>query len=154
MKFPAAAMIRRFGFKRLLIVNGVLASATIAVTGLMSPHYSYWLILPVLFAGGFLRSLQFTAMNAMSYADMESPQMSHATSLYTVIQHLSLSAGVVLAAVVLEAAQYTKGETALSPFDFGVAFAVVAAFSLLSILWFRRLSPDAGSAVSGRGQVD
>jgi EmrB/QacA subfamily drug resistance transporter len=154
MKFPAAAMIRRFGFKRLLIFNGVLASITIAITGLMSPHYSYWLLLPVLFAGGFLRSLQFTAMNAMAYADMESRQLSHATSLYTVIQHLSLSAGVVLAAVVLEGAQFSKGEVHLSPFDFGVAFAVVSAFSLVSVLWFKGLSPDAGSEVSGRSLRD
>lgn len=153
MKFPAARMIRRYGFKRLLIINGALASVTIACIGLLSPHYSYWLVLPVLFAGGFLRSLQFTAMNAMAYADMESPQMSHATSLYTVIQHLSLSAGVVLAAVVLEAAQFAKGELVLSPFDFSIAFAVVAVFSLASVLWFRKLSVDAGSAVSGQGRV-
>ncbi len=150
MKFGAATLIRHFGFKRLLMVNGVLASLSIAVVGLLSPHNSYWLLLPVLFAGGFLRSLQFTAMNAMSYGDMESRDMSHATSLYTVIQHLSLSAGVVLAAFVLEGAQFAKGEVGLVPGDFAIAFVVVSVFAAASVLWFRPLASDAGSAVSGR----
>ncbi len=150
MKFGAAWLIRRFGFKRLLMINGALASLSIAVVGFLSPLDPYWLLLPVLFAGGFLRSLQFTAMNAMSYADMESRDMSHATSLYTVIQHLSLSAGVVLAAFVLEAAQYTKGDITLTPGDFSIAFLTVAVFAAASVLWFRPLASDAGSAVSGR----
>ena len=103
-----------------------------------------------MFTGGFLRSLQFTAMNAMSYADMENRDMSHATSLYTVIQHLSLSAGVVLAAFVLESAQYVKGDALLSPGDFSIAFVIVAVFAALSVLWFRPLANDAGAVVSGR----
>jgi EmrB/QacA subfamily drug resistance transporter len=150
MKFPAATLIRRFGFRRLLLANGVLASLSIAALGLLSPSTAFAVVLPLLFAGGFLRSLQFTAMNAMSYADIENNAMSHATSLYTVIQHLSLSAGVVLAAFVLEAAQYWRGENVLVVADFAAAFVVVALFALCSARQFTNLATDAGASVSGR----
>jgi MFS family permease len=91
MKFPAARLIRHFGFRRLLLVNGVLASASIAALALLAPSTSFTLVIALLFCGGFLRSLQFTAMNAMSYADIDNAAMSHAASLYAVAQHLSLS---------------------------------------------------------------
>ena len=104
----------------------------------------------LLFCGGFLRSLQFTAMNAMSYADIDNAAMSHATSLYTVAQHLSLSAGVALAAFVLEMAQARSGDLTLAVADFAAAFIVVALFAVSSVMNFTGLGHDAGAAVSGR----
>ena len=150
MKFPAARLIRNFGFRHLLLVNGVLASASIAALGLLSPSTPFALVIPLLFCGGFLRSLQFTAMNAMSYADIDNAAMSHATSLYTVAQHLSLSAGVALAAFVLEMAQTWNGDLTLAVADFAAAFAVVALFAVSSVMNFTGLGYDAGAAVSGR----
>ena len=150
MKFGAARIIRGFGFRRLLLLNGLLASLFIAMMGLLTGTTPYVVLAAVLFAGGFLRSLQFTAMNAMSYSDMEHAQMSYATALYTVAQQLSLSAGVVLAAFVLEAAQWWRGELALQPADFTIAFFVVATFSLTALWQFRDLAVDAGSSVAGR----
>jgi hypothetical protein len=105
--------------------------------------------LAVLFIGGFLRSLQFTALNAMAYSDIDNAQASHATSLYTVVQQLSLSMGVVLAAFVLEGAQWWRADETLTGADFTIAFCVVAAVSAMSVLQFIALSPRAGEAVSG-----
>ena len=150
MKFGAARMIRHFGFKRLLLVNGALASLSIAIMGLLTGTTPFFFMVALLFAGGFLRSLQFTAMNAMSYSDVDNDQMSYATSLYTVAQQLSLSAGVVLAAFVLEAAQWWRSELTLTPGDFTIAFFTVATFSLAALWQFRDLSYDAGSSVSGK----
>ena len=152
MKFGAAKMIRRFGFKRLLLVNGVLASLSISVMGLLTDTTPYAIALVLLFAGGFLRSLQFTAMNAMSYADVDNEQASTATGLYTVAQQLSLAGGVVLAAFVLEVAQWWRAEALLTPMDFTIAFAVVAAFSLGALPQFLHLAPGAGSSVSGNSR--
>lgn len=150
MKLGAARMIRRFGFRRLLIVNGLLASASISIMGLLSSSTPYLIAVSLLFVGGFLRSLQFTALNAMSYSDVDHQQASYATSLYTVVQQLSLSMGVVLAAFVLEVAQWWRSETALTPMDFTIAFFVVSACSLSAIFEFLTLSPGAGEAVSGK----
>ena len=151
MKFGAAWTIRRFGFKRLLLANGLLASLSISIMGLLTDTTPYVIALTLLFVGGFLRSLQFTALNAMSYSDIDSAQASYATSLYTVAQQLSLSMGVVLAAFVLEAAQWFRVEQTLTPMDFTIAFAVVAACSVSAMSQFIWLSPGAGASVSGRG---
>ncbi len=151
MKFGAARLIRRFGFRRLLLVNGLLASISISAMGLLSSATPYLIAVALLFAGGFLRSLQFTALNAMAYSDVDHAQASYATSLYTVAQQLSLSMGVVLAAFVLEAAQWSRAEETLTPMDFTIAFFVVAAVSTASVLQFAALSPKAGESVSGRG---
>ena len=150
MKLGAARLIRRFGFRRLLLVNGLLASASISVMGFLSASTPYLIAITLLFVGGFLRSLQFTALNAMSYSDVDHAQASYATSLYTVVQQLSLSMGVVLAAFVLEAAQWYRGELALTPQDFTIAFLVVAICSLSACWEFLVLSPGAGESVSGK----
>jgi MFS family permease len=150
MKFGAARLIRRFGFRRLLLVNGALASVSIAVMGLLTGTTPYLLMVALLFIGGFLRSLQFTAMNAMSYSDVDNDGMSYATTFYTVSQQISLSAGVVLGAFVLEAAQWWRSEASLQPADFTIAFFVVAVASLTALFNFRSLAADAGASVSGR----
>lgn len=150
MKLGAARLIRRYGFRTLLMVNGFLAAVSIGAMGLLSAATPYLLAISLLFVGGFLRSLQFTALNAMAYSDIDHAQTSHATSLYTVVQQLSLSMGVVLAAFVLEAAQWVRGEETLTPADFTTAFAVVAAVSLSAVLQFFALSPQAGASVSGK----
>lgn len=150
MKLGAAKMIRRFGFRRLLLVNGLLASASISIMGFLSSSTPYLIAIALLFVGGFLRSLQFTALNAMSYSDVDHQQASYASGLYTVAQQLSLSLGVVLAAFVLEAAQWFRAEQALTPTDFTIAFLVVSACSLTACWQFLMLSPEAGHAVSGK----
>jgi EmrB/QacA subfamily drug resistance transporter len=150
MKFGAARLIRRFGFRRLLLVNGALASVSIAVMGLLTGTTPYLLMVALLFIGGFLRSLQFTAMNAMSYSDVDNDGMSYATTFYTVSQQISLSAGVVLGAFVLEAAQWWRSEASLQPADFTIAFFVVAVASLTALFNFRSLAADAGASVSGQ----
>jgi EmrB/QacA subfamily drug resistance transporter len=152
MKLGAARLIRRYGFRTLLLINGGLAAVSIAAMGLLSAATPYVLAISLLFAGGFLRSLQFTALNAMAYSDIDHAQTSHATSLYTVVQQLSLSMGVVMAAFVLESAQWLRGEETLTPGDFTIAFAVVAAVSLSAVLQYFALSPQAGASVSGKGE--
>ena len=118
--------------------------------GLLSSATPYLLAVALLFVGGFLRSLQFTALNAMSYSDVDHAQASYATSLYTVVQQLSLSLGVVLAAFVLEGAQWWRAEETLTPADFTIAFIVVAAVSTSAVWQFIALSPGAGASVSGK----
>jgi hypothetical protein len=116
---------------------------------LLSASTPYLLAVALLFAGGFLRSLQFTALNAMAYSDIDHAQTSHATSLYTVVQQLSLSMGVVLAAFVVETARWFRAEDTLTPVDFTIAFVVVAAVSLAAVVQYVSLSPRAGESVSG-----
>ena len=107
-------------------------------------------MLLILLAGGFLRSLVFTALNAISYADIEQRKMSRATSFASVSQQMSGAVGIAVAAICVEAIQFGFGDTELMARDLSLAFVLVAIISSLSVLIFARLKPDAGAAVSGR----
>src|SRR5579863_2189358 len=150
MKFTATAIIRRFGFRRVLIANAVISAAFLASYGFFTQATPEWLILALLLTGGFFRSLEFTALNAIAFADVEQARMSRATSFTSVAQQMAQTTGVAAGAAAIEAVQYFKADVALSAPDFGPAFIIVAAISLCSALMFARLPADAGAEVSGR----
>jgi EmrB/QacA subfamily drug resistance transporter len=153
MKFLAGRVLRVTGFRRLLVVNGALASATLLATALLRPATPHLAILAVLFLGGLLRSLQFTCLNAITYADVEPADISAATSFASVAQQVSISLGVAIGALALEASQWFDGNATPGPRDFSFALVVVAVASFLSVVPMRRLDPDAGAEVSGRRTV-
>ena len=80
----ARGILRRFGFRRLLIVNGVLASTVLLASALFTPTTPHLVITAVLLAGGFLRSLQFTSLSAITYAEIEPRQVGSATGMASV----------------------------------------------------------------------
>ncbi len=149
MKFMAAGMLKRFGFRQLLIVNGFLSCAFMAAMAAFTATTPLLVIYFILLMGGFARSLQFTSLNTIAYSDIPNPAIARANGLYTVAQQLSLAVGVALAAVVLEASQWLRGAVDLGQQDFAAAFIVVALGGLLAIPSFYKLKPTAGDAVSG-----
>jgi hypothetical protein len=110
-------------------------------------------MLSVLLIGGCFRSLQFTGLNALSYADVSNREMSSATSLSSVAQQLSLSMGVTIGAFALESVNAFHGGRTLAAGDFWPAFALVGLISASSALWMAQLAPDAGAEVSGHVPV-
>ena len=102
MKTTAARILRRFGFRRVLVVNALISSGFLAASALFTPGLPHAVILAVLLVGGFFKSLQFTSINTLAYADIEPRAMSRATSFASVAQQLSMSAGVAVGALVLE----------------------------------------------------
>ncbi len=149
MKLTAAPILRRFGFKQVLCVNAVISSALLAASALFTIDTPKALIVSVLLIAGFFRSLQFTSLNALGYADIHTDQMSRATSFVGVVQQLSLSSGVAIAAMLLEAFRSSGGRTTLVASDFSQAFLVIGAIAVSSTVIFFRLPADAGSEVSG-----
>jgi EmrB/QacA subfamily drug resistance transporter len=149
MKTAAKTILARFGFRRVLTFNAVVGAAFLAASGLFTPLTPHWLMLGVLLVGGCFRSLQFTGINALSYADVSNKEMSSATSLSSVAQQLSLSMGVTIGAFALESAHALHGGAALGAGDFWPAFMLVGLISASSVFMMRRLAPDAGAEVSG-----
>jgi MFS family permease len=150
MKTTAAPILRRFGFRRVLLFNVFISCAFIAASAFFRPSTPQFLIMAVLLAGGFFRSLQFTSINALAYADIEQEAMSRATSFASVAQQLSMSAGVAMGALVLELERYWQGTTQVSVNDFALAFITVAAIASTSSMIFARLPKSAGASLSGR----
>ena len=152
MKTLAVAILRRFGFRAVLTWNALIAAASIAVYGLFTATTPYALMVAALLAGGFFRSLQFTAMNALSYADIDRGAMSPASSLANVTQQIALSLGVTAGAYALEFTAGLRGHAQVEAADFSVAFAVVSLVAASSFLFNVRLAREAGAEVSGRAR--
>src|SRR5690606_29032900 len=102
MKAAAARVLHRFGFRRVLVANALIASGLLAAFGLFRPQTAHVFILATLFVSGCFRSLQFTAINAISYAEVDPVRMSQASSLAGMMQQLSLSLGVAIGGYLLE----------------------------------------------------
>ena len=151
MKLTATPILRRYGFKRVLCINAVISSALLAACALFSAATPHAVIITVLLVGGFFRSLQFTSLNTLGYADIAGEQMSRATSFVGVVQQLSLAAGVALAALLLETSRTADARSQLLAVDFGRAFVAVGLLSLLSLVFYVRLAPHAGGEMSGHG---
>ena len=149
MKTIAKRLTRRFGFRPLLLVNTFVSSLALMACGWLSPHQPYVFVLGFLIVTGFLRSLQFTCVNAMAFADIDEDDMSQATSFSGTAQQLSLSIGVGIASQVLNLGLALRGGDRLAVRDFTTAFFAMGCLSMLSFFSFRRLAPDAGNAVSG-----
>ena len=146
----ARGILRRFGFRRLLIVNGVLASTVLLASALFTPTTPHLVITAVLLAGGFLRSLQFTSLSAITYAEIEPRQVGSATGMASVGQQVSVSLGVAVGAMAVEVSEWARGHSVPETSDFSAAFVVVGLMSMASALLMLRLPADAGDEMSGR----
>ena len=114
MKTLAARIIRTFGFRNIMIVNAVVSSVFLAACALFTVTTPLLLIMIILVVGGFFRSLQFTAINTVAYAEVEPAQMSRATTLVSVNQQLAISAGVAIGAFSVESTMLMRHVTELS----------------------------------------
>ena len=148
MRASAATILRRFGIKRVVLINTVVAAGFIAACALFRPDTPYAFIISVLLIGGFFRALQFTSLNSLAFADLGSSEMSQATSFTSVAQQISITAGVAVAALALEGVRYVRGDVVLAASDFVPAFLIVAAISATSIFFLLPLPIDAGASLT------
>ncbi|WP_353150275.1 DHA2 family efflux MFS transporter permease subunit [Pollutimonas bauzanensis] len=144
MKFVASPIIQRFGFKRVLVVNALLTAVFIALCGLFRADTPIWIMAAILVIGGFFRSLQFTAVNTLTYADLGSKDMSRASSFAAMAQQLGISLGVACAAVTLNLSMSLRGGSELALVDIIWGFVAIGLITAASAISFSRLPVDAG----------
>ena len=154
MKTLAARIIRTFGFRNIMVVNAIVSSLFLAASALFTASTPLLLIMIILVVGGFFRSLQFTAINTVAYAEVEPAQMSRATTLVSVNQQLAISAGVAVGAFCVEATMMLRHVSELTAAEFPPAFIVVAIISAASTYFFWQMPDDAGHEISGRKAVE
>lgn len=153
MKAIGTSVLRRYGFRSVLIWNALLAALALASYGLFTPTTPYLVMIAVVLLGGFFPSMQFTCFNSMAYADLDGAEVSRATSLASVVQQISLGLGVTIGGLAIIFSSRIQGHATVVAADFWPAFIVIALFSLASIPVARRLPPDAGSALTGHMPV-
>ena len=150
MKVVAPALIRRFSYRRLLFWNGVLNAAFFAVQGFFHPGVPWALVLAVLLVGGLARSLQFTALNTIAFAEVPSARLSRATSLSSVFMQVSLTLGVGVGSGLVALLKAVNGADRLGSAEVAPAFFVLGALGLATALAALLLPHDAGDELRGR----
>jgi EmrB/QacA subfamily drug resistance transporter len=150
MKTIIPIVLRTFGFRWALAVNALVSAFIVSLHSTFTPGISFAWIVAVLLVGGFFRSLQYTSLNTIAYADIDPRYMSRATSLVAVSQQLSLSVSVALGASLVELAMHWRGGDMVIAADFQPAWIIVSLVSAMTFFLFQRLPPDAGAEVSRR----
>jgi hypothetical protein len=135
------------------VVNGFLAGIFVIACGLLIPSAPLAVVLCVLLGYGLARSMQFTTLATLAYADINDAQKGSASTLWSVAQQMTIGMGIAYGAVCLRISQslHTHGAgggLAFSLDDFRWAFLGAGMMVLFSIVGYARLSRDAGSALA------
>lgn len=149
MKWVAPHILRRFGYRDTMVLNGIISCLLYMTCALFRPGWPHPLMFLVLLASGFFMSFQFSAYNTLAYDRIAKNQLSAATSLYSTFQQLMLSLGICTGAAALEGAMAWRHHGAPQLGDFSAAFLAVTLISLVATIWNLRFPHDAGTELSG-----
>jgi EmrB/QacA subfamily drug resistance transporter len=150
MKPVIAPLLKTFGFKNILVPNALISSVLLAACATFTAETPIWWMFFILVVGGFFRSLEFTAVNTLAYADVPSQRMSTATSMVSVLQQISISCGVAVGALLVEVTNRFNDSSVLTVDDFRPAFLIVGGISACSVFIFMTLDKDAGAEMANR----
>ena len=156
MKAFVIQALRRFGFRRLLIVNGIVTAASMALCALLSPATATVIIISILFFHGASRSMEFTCMTTLAYAEIPPERMSRANGFLSAVMQLSMGMGVAIGAITLRLIAHARGHSAGAPQlrDFHLAMLLMAFVALGPVFDSLGLPPDAGATTSGHRQPE
>lgn len=149
MKPVARIVFRRLGFRRSLVINGILGTVGYGLCAAFRPDWPMPLVFVILVLSAFFMSFQFTAYNTIAYDEISKERMSSATSFYTTFQQLMLSLGICIGALALHGSMAFTGAETPALGDFSTAFIVVTIISITATFWNLRFSPTAGEEISG-----
>jgi EmrB/QacA subfamily drug resistance transporter len=152
MKSVTSPILRRFGFRPVLVFNGVLAAIFIGLCATLAPTTPYLFVIPVLVGAGLTRSMQFTSLSSLAFADIAPEHRNSAVMITSMTGQISMIFGVALAALILNLSMVARGGEALGVVDFQFAFLTMGAMALLSALLLLRLSRDAGDEIVARAK--
>lgn len=151
MKLFTTPVMKRFGFRRILLFNGVFNSLALAACACIGPDMGFVPTAIILFIGGLSRSMQFTALNTLAFADMPKEDLSAASSLFSTMSQLALGMGIALGAIAIRLGDWAVPLLGLREAPgaaYRLAFLFVALVSLLGMLDLLGLKRDAGSALN------
>lgn len=151
MKPATSTVLNRLGFKTTLLANGCIAIATIFGCSLLTPDTPKLVIVPLLFVSGLARSMQYTTLNTLAFADVPQPRMSGANTLFSMMNQMGSGLGIAVGAVSLRLGSLLHPTVeAATGRDFQIAFSVVGLLAMAAYLDFYRLAPDAADGLRKR----
>jgi EmrB/QacA subfamily drug resistance transporter len=150
MKRAAPFILKRYGFRRVLAVNGTICGVATLSFAFTDGSALALIVLAVL-AFGFTRSLQLASLNALQFSNVTAAQHGPAASLSSTLQQIASAVGVAAAAVTLHALaqMHASQHGAFDLHDIRITFLCVGVTTILSALYFFSLHREAGAEFSG-----
>ena len=149
MKTITNPILTRWGIRAVLVWNGLIASAGIALCALITPGTPLLVSALVLALAGASRSMQFTGITMVTFADVSPAQRQPAAVVSSLAQQVGMGGGVAVGALLLTLSQTLRGDAKLAAADFQVALVMAGVLSALAVFSYRTLAPDAGDEISG-----
>ena len=149
MKTITTPVLRRFGFRSVMLVNGALAALAMLACAALQADTPVAVTVALLVAAGATRSMQMTATNTLAFADIEPALRGPASTLSSVCAQLASALGAAVATLLLALSQIAHGREVLAAVDFRNAFICIGLIALTSVVGFTRLRADDGTEVSG-----
>ncbi|MGT2473339.1 DHA2 family efflux MFS transporter permease subunit [Paraburkholderia terrae] len=153
MKALTTRILRRYGFRRVAIAGSAVCGVFTIACGVLTPASPLAWVLVVVFIYGLARSLQFSTLATLAYADVPSEQTSAANTLWNAAAQMSIGLGIAFGALALRAAAAVNGSGggqghAFTLDDFRFAFLCAGALTIASVYGYVRLARDAGHRLS------
>jgi EmrB/QacA subfamily drug resistance transporter len=149
MKAVTNPILRRFGMRSVLVFNGAIASIGIAACACISPGLPLVASALILTLAGASRSMQFTALTFVAFADITPEERGSASVLFSLTQQISMGMGVAVGALMLNFSRVLREASSLALHDFRVAFALAGLLSATALFSYARLDADSGAEISG-----
>ncbi|HBR6703960.1 TPA: MFS transporter [Klebsiella pneumoniae] len=151
IKPATTPLIRWLGFRRLLLINGALNVCSLLACALLTPQTPVWAIMLILYLGGVFRSIQFTGVSTLAFADVPAAQMSDANTLFSTASQLAVGLGITLGAIGICLGEQVGDWlhlTELPGISFRLSFVFIALICLVGMIDSLHLAKTAGSSVS------
>ncbi len=149
MKLVTTPILKRFGFRQVLVFNSAISGLSIMALALIAPGIPFAVCAVMLFISGASRSMEFTSLQTLTFADVPDELRTGANAFAAMLQQLGFSLGVALGAVTLSVSMALRHGKTLNITDFRWAFLIAGLIGLTPVLSFMRLAHDAGAEVSG-----
>ena len=153
IKPATTPLIRWLGFRRLLLINGALNVCSLLACALLTPQTPVWAIMLILYLGGVFRSIQFTGVSTLAFADVPAAQMSDANTLFSTASQLAVGLGITLGAIGIRLGEQVGDWlhlTELPGISFRLSFVFIALICLVGMIDSLHLAKTAGSSVSAK----
>ncbi|MBX4728784.1 MFS transporter [Klebsiella pneumoniae] len=151
IKPATTPLIRWLGFRWLLLINGALNVCSLLACALLTPQTPVWAIMLILYLGGVFRSIQFTGVSTLAFADVPAAQMSDANTLFSTASQLAVGLGITLGAIGIRLGEQVGDWlhlTELPGISFRLSFVFIALICLVGMIDSLHLAKTAGSSVS------
>ena len=152
LKPMTSSILRRFGFRNVLIYNGLICATAAGLCACLTSEASVWVITLVMLIYGLSRSMQFTCFQVLAFVDVPEDKMSAANTLFSTVSQLCFGVGIALGALVVHTAMFFGDHPIATKSDFSIAFSTVGLAIFVFLIGYLRLKPDAGAHVSLHGK--